>query len=120
MAVLNFVNISIQLGHTAVLMDGWDPEEMLRVVEFFFSSRSRHTRCSRDWSSDVCSSDLVSGGPNALQLEVQHTLGAAASTGEWALTSGVGGGYPRGLVVGEIASVTRHDSATTEDRKSVV
>src|SRR5205809_6686325 len=27
---------------------------------FFFSSRRRHTRCSRDWSSDVCSSDLVS------------------------------------------------------------
>src|SRR5256884_5398597 len=26
---------------------------------FFFSSRRRHTRCSRDWSSDVCSSDLV-------------------------------------------------------------
>src|SRR2546429_2053001 len=25
---------------------------------FFFSSRSRHTSCSRDWSSDVCSSDL--------------------------------------------------------------
>src|SRR2546429_424856 len=24
----------------------------------FLSSRSRHTRCSRDWSSDVCSSDL--------------------------------------------------------------
>src|SRR2546422_5553141 len=28
------------------------------VVFFFFSSRRRHTRCSRDWSSDVCSSDL--------------------------------------------------------------
>src|SRR2546429_1503561 len=27
--------------------------------EFFFSSRRRHTRCSRDWSSDVCSSDLL-------------------------------------------------------------
>src|SRR4030043_2023488 len=27
---------------------------------FFFSSRRRHTRCSRDWSSDVCSSDLQS------------------------------------------------------------
>src|SRR5687768_18297733 len=27
---------------------------------FFFSSRRRHTRCSRDWSSDVCSSDLIS------------------------------------------------------------
>src|SRR2546429_7929638 len=28
---------------------------------FFFSSRRRHTRCSRDWSSDVCSSDLLLG-----------------------------------------------------------
>src|SRR5206468_5562350 len=27
---------------------------------FFFSSRRRHTRSDRDWSSDVCSSDLVS------------------------------------------------------------
>src|SRR5215813_3042027 len=26
---------------------------------FFFSSRRRHTRCGRDWSSDVCSSDLM-------------------------------------------------------------
>src|SRR5205809_1968722 len=26
-------------------------------LPFFFSSRRRHTRCSRDWSSDVCSSD---------------------------------------------------------------
>src|SRR5205809_8007580 len=26
---------------------------------FFFTSRRRHTRCSRDWSSDVCSSDLL-------------------------------------------------------------
>src|SRR5690606_40711230 len=28
---------------------------------FFFSSRRRHTRFSRDWSSDVCSSDLNEG-----------------------------------------------------------
>src|SRR5687768_18612858 len=28
------------------------------VFWFFFSSRRRHTRCRRDWSSDVCSSDL--------------------------------------------------------------
>ena len=26
---------------------------------FFFSSRRRHTRSDRDWSSDVCSSDLL-------------------------------------------------------------
>src|SRR5690625_7125543 len=29
---------------------------------FFYSSRSRHTTWPRDWSSDVCSSDLDSGG----------------------------------------------------------
>src|SRR5437868_14250724 len=28
---------------------------------FFFSSRRRHTRSKRDWSSDVCSSDLPTG-----------------------------------------------------------
>src|SRR5206468_8456575 len=28
-------------------------------VFFFFSSRRRHTRSDRDWSSDVCSSDLL-------------------------------------------------------------
>src|SRR5206468_7690446 len=28
---------------------------------FFFSSRRRHTRSDRDWSSDVCSSDLAQG-----------------------------------------------------------
>src|SRR6266699_4104976 len=28
-------------------------------VFFFFSSIRRHTRCGRDWSSDVCSSDLT-------------------------------------------------------------
>src|SRR5215813_1359781 len=30
-----------------------------RYCCFFFSSRRRHTRCGRDWSSDVCSSDLI-------------------------------------------------------------
>src|SRR2546422_5903676 len=32
---------------------------MYSALLFFFSSRRRHTRCSRDWSSDVCSSDLL-------------------------------------------------------------
>src|SRR5690606_39712867 len=32
----------------------------LVLLRFFFSSRRRHTRFSRDWSSDVCSSDLTS------------------------------------------------------------
>ena len=56
----------------------------------------------------------VTGGPAALQLEVEHSPGIATSAGEWALTSGVGGGYPRGLVVGELASVTHRPSSTTD------
>src|SRR5699024_11922758 len=32
---------------------------LLLYVVFFFSSRRRHTRSKRDWSSDVCSSDLL-------------------------------------------------------------
>src|SRR5690625_1930634 len=31
------------------------------MLSFFFSSRRRHTRWPRDWSSDVCSSDLDAG-----------------------------------------------------------
>src|SRR5699024_11379861 len=31
---------------------------ILFICDFFFSSRRRHTRSKRDWSSDVCSSDL--------------------------------------------------------------
>src|SRR5699024_12275242 len=31
------------------------------AIFFFFSSRRRHTRSKRDWSSDVCSSDLLVG-----------------------------------------------------------
>src|SRR5690606_40723661 len=32
-------------------------------ITLFFSSRRRHTRFSRDWSSDVCSSDLIHFSP---------------------------------------------------------
>src|SRR5947199_161877 len=32
---------------------------MIYDIFFFFSSRRRHTRCLSDWSSDVCSSDLI-------------------------------------------------------------
>src|SRR5690349_24232169 len=32
---------------------------VLMIFFFFFSSRRRHTRSLRDWSSDVCSSDLT-------------------------------------------------------------
>src|SRR5207248_5685811 len=42
---------------------------------FFFSSRRRHTRSYGDWSSDVCSSDLVRGGLLALgHVALQHAV----------------------------------------------
>src|SRR5690554_8125376 len=50
---------------------------------FFFSSRRRHTRCGRDWSSDVCSSDLLKNSlilqsvyPNrvAIQLNIYSRM----------------------------------------------
>ena len=56
----------------------------------------------------------VTGGPAALQLDIEHSFGITASSGEWALTSGVGGGYPRGLVVGELASITHRASSTSD------
>src|SRR5690625_7600163 len=39
---------------------------------FFFSSRRRHTRWPRDWSSDVCSSDLLSGLVLGVGIVDQH------------------------------------------------
>src|SRR3712207_6876342 len=53
------------------------------VYFFFFSSRRRHTRYWRDWSSDVCSSDLDPGG--ALRGSRQ-VAGAVPRSG--------GGAYP--------------------------
>src|SRR5690349_23998757 len=37
-------------------------------TRFFFSSRRRHTRSLRDWSSDVCSSDLMATGRRVLSF----------------------------------------------------
>src|SRR5690606_39741858 len=67
---------------------------------FFFSSRRRHTRFSRDWSSDVCSSDLP--GP-ALRCSRRPDISGArtaadhrllASGGRGAAAHGAGGARP--------------------------
>src|SRR5256884_599341 len=39
------------------------PVKAAELFAFFFSIRRRHTSCSRDWSSDVCSSDLGAASP---------------------------------------------------------
>src|SRR6266511_811451 len=46
---------------------------------FFFSSRRRHTRFSRDWSSDVCSSDLLSVPRAAERDRLRAELGLRES-----------------------------------------
>src|SRR5699024_11520852 len=45
----------------------------LRLALCFFSSRRRHTRSKRDWSSDVCSSDL-GDFPLILMVHGNHTM----------------------------------------------
>src|SRR5436305_7209989 len=54
---------------------------------FFFSSRRRHTRCGRDWSSDVCSSDLyfhlVLTTLKVLMIAGIAVVGFTASSGGW-------------------------------------
>src|SRR5207245_8752824 len=59
-------------------------------VAFFFSSRGRHTRCYRDWSSDVCSSDL-DGSVLAGVTQVLVTGGAVPAG---AADGDVGAGHP--------------------------
>src|SRR2546422_1103618 len=56
------------------------------LVFFFFSSRRRHTRCSRDWSSDVCSSDLLHGlGAVSISLRILERRVADTANETWAI-----------------------------------
>src|SRR3712207_121043 len=48
-------------------------------MSFFFSSRRRHTRYWRDWSSDVCSSDLTIGRDLVPELKVLYPSIASLS-----------------------------------------
>src|SRR5690625_5732628 len=93
---------------------------------FFFSSRRRHTRWPRDWSSDVCSSDLM--------LAALHVLAALAETDGTASELLAGHDpYPSsGEITSEVPDpaaalerVREHteklpDAVADEDRKSVV
>src|SRR5260221_4727600 len=82
---------------------------------FFFSSRRRHTRSLCDWSSDVCSSDLLSPTPTSSSRE-------PVNFGEGARDDDVGvgeriveKGFVTGARVGEMMV-----SLVDQDRKSVV
>src|SRR5207248_8886430 len=81
-------------------------------VPFFFSSRRRHTRSYGDWSSDVCSSDLVSNrklpvfvsDPRATVIPGAETglppaAGATGLVPMNGLSASVGLGAPAGVTV---------------------
>src|SRR2546426_2561960 len=77
---------------------------------FFFSSRRRHTRLQGDWSSDVCSSDLL---PVPLREMAQGSRGGAPEGDRR-------GGAPRQRAEEERsrAGQEREPGAPAEDRKS--
>src|SRR5207253_10676784 len=56
---------------------------LLRSCLFFFSSRRRHTRWPRDWSSDVCSSDLPSLRPYLQPQRWPRKLGIDDGNNLW-------------------------------------
>src|SRR5207249_8047285 len=60
-----------------------------RLTCFFFSSRRRHTRSKRDWSSDVCSSDL-----SAVALVVLVAGCAVPNAGLYESDTGAAGRAP--------------------------
>src|SRR5207247_4575819 len=55
---------------------------------FFFSSRRRHTRSTRDWSSDVCSSDLRPFSRLSLPFLLSVSVSPAAGTTKFAAPKG--------------------------------
>src|SRR5207302_7272297 len=70
------------------------------VFFFFFSSRRRHTRFSRDWSSDVCSSDLVRVPDGTKRIELVRA-------GDVVMTVGPDGGTGRAAVQTVFTSTNR-------------
>src|SRR3989440_8660276 len=87
----------------------WTLDDDIIFLFFFFSSRRRHTRSDRDWSSDVCSSDLSAEKPHRRADERSdhdggrkpEKAGHESSAGaDRALKEGVGASPPRTLEEG--------------------
>ena len=105
------------------------------VCCFVFSSRRRHTRLRRDWSSDVCSSDLVHdtpkeeppdpGPPPAPSTYMGPELIAIIGDEAWFRGSGIGSGAVIRLRAGnekdglKVVSTTLPSMVTVEYRRGV-
>src|SRR5436309_3672145 len=112
-------------------LKGMGLNTLLELGIFFFSSRRRHTRFSRDWSSDVCSSDL---SPAPIRRHPVLLLAGLAARGlipAVLVTAGVDPAAAGGRAVIFERDVVGHDTAIGYgvavdlledglDRKSVV
>src|SRR5690606_40273006 len=85
---------------------------------FFFSSRRRHTRFSRDWSSDVCSSDLA--GPRPAH-PTPRPAGGSPMRQFTAVVNPTAGGSTGAAALITLARLLREAGADprTEDRRSL-
>src|SRR5256885_10728151 len=96
---------------------------------FFFSSRRRHTRLQGDWSSDVCSSDLLGRGARVrggarhreeiVSLVTDDAWASVTKGGPWRAASTLQEG-PDMLARSVDRPVRRLRSEGASDRKSVV
>src|SRR5215469_5818109 len=59
------------------------------IFFFFFSSRRRHTRSLRDWSSDVCSSDLIVPALSLAALRADYRTAQAATGVGWSYLAAI-------------------------------
>src|SRR5205809_3223319 len=97
-------------------------------IYFFFSSRRRHTRCSRDWNSDVCSSDLPSpsGEIFGLEADVEVESRMNRATLDYIRCQGLWNKDGQVAALGEINARRREEiqfpygATEVKDRKSVV
>src|SRR5208282_1370580 len=78
------------------------------VFFFFFSSRRRHTRCYRDWSSDVCSSDLETTAKDIGRLESRPSFRNALGCRSKIAATG-----------GQSGAIDRSCGSASDDRKRI-
>lgn len=55
----------------------------------------------------------VSGASGPLRMDLVPRAGVVVAKGDWALSSGLGGSYPRGIPVGQVTFYARNDAATS-------
>src|SRR5690554_1396296 len=98
-----------------------------RTVTFsvFFSRRRRHTRCGRDWSSDVCSSDLITAVTAVVVVGLFFALLTVERAALYGVLKAIGASYRtllsgvvlQALVVSAIASAIGVAVMRSEERR---